>query len=33
LQRGRVHLAGRLKDNTWNGRRTAQLEVIDAVQA
>ena len=30
LQRGRVHLAGRLKDNEWNGRRTAQFEVIDA---
>jgi len=33
LQRGRVHLAGRLKDNEWNGRRTAQFEVIDAVSA
>ncbi|MEM6748749.1 MAG: single-stranded-DNA-specific exonuclease RecJ [Pseudomonadota bacterium] len=33
LQRGRVHVAGRLKDNDWNGRRTAQLEVIDAVAA
>ncbi len=30
LQRGRVHLVGRLKDNVWNGRRTAQIEVIDA---
>ncbi|MEL7033056.1 MAG: single-stranded-DNA-specific exonuclease RecJ [Pseudomonadota bacterium] len=30
LQRGKVHLAGRLKDNVWNGRRTAQFEVIDA---
>jgi single-stranded-DNA-specific exonuclease len=30
LQRGRVHLAGRLKDNEWNGCRTAQFEVIDA---
>lgn len=30
MQRGRVHLAGRLKDNEWNGRRTAQFEVIDA---
>ena len=33
LQRGRVHLAGRLKDNEWNGRRTAQFEVIDAASA
>lgn len=33
LQRGRVHLAGRLKDNEWNGRRTAQFEVIDAAPA
>ncbi len=33
LQRGRVHLAGRVKDNEWNGRRTAQFEVIDAAQA
>jgi len=33
LQRGRVHLAGRLKDNEWNGRRTAQFEVMDAAQA
>lgn len=33
LQRGRVHLAGRLKDNEWNGRRTAQFEVIDATAA
>ncbi len=33
LQRGRVHLAGRLKDNVWNGRRTAQIEVIDAAAA
>ncbi|MEL7042373.1 MAG: single-stranded-DNA-specific exonuclease RecJ [Pseudomonadota bacterium] len=33
LQRGRVHLACRLKENTWNGRRTAQLEVIDAAPA
>ncbi|MEM7329681.1 MAG: single-stranded-DNA-specific exonuclease RecJ [Pseudomonadota bacterium] len=30
LQRGRVHLAGRLKENVWNGRRSAQFEVIDA---
>lgn len=30
LQRGKVHLAGRLKENVWNGRRTAQFEVIDA---
>lgn len=30
LRRGKVHLAGRLKDNVWNGRRTAQFEVIDA---
>lgn len=30
LQRGKVHLAGRLKDNVWNGRRTAQFEVMDA---
>lgn len=33
LQRGRVHLAGRVKDNDWNGRRTAQFDVIDAVRA
>ncbi|MEL7109136.1 MAG: single-stranded-DNA-specific exonuclease RecJ [Pseudomonadota bacterium] len=33
LQRGKVHLAGRLKDNEWNGRRTAQFEVIDAAAA
>lgn len=33
LQRGRVHLAGRLKENVWNGRRTAQFEVIDAAAA
>lgn len=33
LQRGRVHLAGRIKDNEWNGRRTAQFEVIDAAAA
>ena len=33
LQRGRVHLVGRLKDNEWNGRRTAQFEVIDAAPA
>lgn len=33
LQRGKVHLAGRLKDNVWNGRRTAQFEVIDAAAA
>lgn len=33
LQRGRVHLAGRLKDNVWNGRRTAQIDVIDAAAA
>nr|WP_070958927.1 single-stranded-DNA-specific exonuclease RecJ [Hyphomonas sp. Mor2] len=33
LQRGRVHLAGRLKDNVWYGRRTAQLDVIDAASA
>ena len=33
MQRGRVHLAGRLKDNEWNGRRTAQFEVIDAAAA
>jgi len=33
LQRGRVHLAGRLKDNVWNGRRSAQFEVIDAAAA
>ncbi|MEO0606687.1 MAG: single-stranded-DNA-specific exonuclease RecJ [Pseudomonadota bacterium] len=33
LRRGRVHLAGRLKDNVWNGRRTAQLDVIDAAAA
>ncbi|MEQ3744666.1 MAG: single-stranded-DNA-specific exonuclease RecJ [Henriciella sp.] len=33
IQRGRVHLAGRLKDNEWNGRRTAQFEVIDAARA
>lgn len=33
LKRGKVHLAGRLKDNVWNGRRTAQFEVIDAAAA
>lgn len=33
MQRGRVHLAGKLKDNEWNGRRTAQFEVIDAAPA
>ncbi|MCF6329048.1 MAG: DHHA1 domain-containing protein, partial [Henriciella sp.] len=33
LGRGRVHLAGRVKDNEWNGRRTAQFEVIDAAPA
>ncbi len=33
LQRGKVHLAGRLKDNVWNGRRTAQFEVMDAAPA
>ena len=33
MQRGWVHLAGRLKDNVWNGRRTAQIEVIDAASA
>lgn len=33
LQRGKVHLAGRLKENVWNGRRTAQFEVIDAASA
>ena len=33
LQRGRVHLAGRLKDNVWNGRRSAQFELIDAAAA
>ncbi len=33
LQRGKVHLAGRLKDNVWNGRRSAQFEVIDAAAA
>ncbi|MEM6390260.1 MAG: single-stranded-DNA-specific exonuclease RecJ [Pseudomonadota bacterium] len=33
LQLGRVHLAGRIKDNEWNGRRTAQFEVIDAATA
>lgn len=33
MQRGRVHLAGKLKDNEWNGRRTAQFEVIDASAA
>ena len=33
LRRGRVHLAGRLKDNEWNGRRTVQFEVIDAAAA
>ena len=33
MQRGRVHLAGKLKDNEWNGRRTAQFEVIDAASA
>ncbi|MEM6555065.1 MAG: single-stranded-DNA-specific exonuclease RecJ [Pseudomonadota bacterium] len=33
LRRGKVHLAGRLKENVWNGRRTAQFEVIDAAAA
>lgn len=33
LRRGRVHIAGRLKDNEWNGRRTAQIDVIDAAPA
>ncbi|MEM8616344.1 MAG: DHHA1 domain-containing protein, partial [Pseudomonadota bacterium] len=33
LARGRFHLVGRLKDNDWNGRRTAQFEVIDAASA
>ncbi|WOR15629.1 single-stranded-DNA-specific exonuclease RecJ [Hyphomonas sp. FCG-A18] len=33
MQRGRVHLAGKLKDNEWNGRRTAQFDVIDAAPA
>lgn len=33
LQRGRVHLVGRVKENVWNGRRTAQFEVIDAAAA
>jgi single-stranded-DNA-specific exonuclease len=33
MRRGRVHLAGRLKDNVWNGRRTAQIDVIDAAAA
>ena len=29
----RLHLAGRLKLNTWNGRRGVQFEVIDAAMA
>ncbi len=33
LRRGRVHLAGRLKADEWNGRRRAQFEVIDAAEA
>ncbi len=33
LKRGRVHVAGRIKINEWNGRRTAQFEVIDAAAA
>ena len=30
MQRGRVHLVGRLKADEWRGRRRAQFEVIDA---
>ncbi len=33
LRRGRVHLAGRIKINEWNGRRTGQFEVMDAASA
>lgn len=34
LQPGaRVHLAGRLKAEEWNGRRRVQLDVIDAAEA
>ena len=29
----RVHLAGRLKAEEWNGRRRVQLDVIDAAEA
>ena len=28
--RGRFHLVGRLKCDEWNGRRRAQLELVDA---
>lgn len=30
MQRGRVHLVGRIKADEWRGRRRAQFEVIDA---
>lgn len=30
---GRMHLAGRLKTNEWNGRRTAQFELIDGAES
>ncbi|MEO1476500.1 MAG: single-stranded-DNA-specific exonuclease RecJ, partial [Pseudomonadota bacterium] len=30
---GRMHLAGRLKLNEWNGRRRAQFDVTDAARA
>ena len=33
MQRRRVHLAGRLKVNDWQGRRRPQFEVIDAAPA
>ena len=33
MQRGRVTLAGKLKDNDWNGRRSAQIELIDIATA
>lgn len=29
---GRMHLAGRLKVNEWNGRRTAQFELADGAE-
>ena len=29
----RLHLAGRLKLDTWNGRRRVQFEVTDAAEA
>ncbi|MEM9670011.1 MAG: single-stranded-DNA-specific exonuclease RecJ [Pseudomonadota bacterium] len=33
MARGRLHLAGRLRLNEWNGRRRAQFELIDAAVA